>query len=173
MSRILLFFSLTHWQGNHILIDREDKRSQLRTFKEGIGWLKKGVPIMAFPEGKRSYDGRLADFKGGLFAMAVKCKVPIVPISLSHTHAVMPSNSLFPVQSGNGKLRVHVHDPIDTTDKSEAELSERVRTTFLSTLPCCQHPLESTAETTVEKTIKIQTRGSENIVNEKEVETIA
>ena len=44
--------------------------------------MKKGVPLMAFPEGKRSKDGRLMEFKGGLFSMAVKTKVPIVPITI-------------------------------------------------------------------------------------------
>eukprot|EP00529_Nitzschia_sp_RCC80_P000860 CAMPEP_0113482780 /NCGR_PEP_ID=MMETSP0014_2-20120614/23097_1 /TAXON_ID=2857 /ORGANISM="Nitzschia sp." /LENGTH=373 /DNA_ID=CAMNT_0000376311 /DNA_START=181 /DNA_END=1302 /DNA_ORIENTATION=- /assembly_acc=CAM_ASM_000159 len=128
--------------GEHIMIDRDDRKSQLRTFKETIGWLKKGVPIMAFPEGQRSYDGRLMDFKGGLFLAAVKTGVPIVPITISHAHAVMPSNSFFPVQSGRGKLHVHVHDQIDTTGKKEDELVEAVRSAFISTLPAEQHPIE-------------------------------
>ena len=129
-------------QGEHILIDRDDRRSQLKTFKEGLGYLKKGVPIMAFPEGQRSKDGHLKDFKGGLFLMAVKTGVPIVPITLSHTHAVMPSNSFFPVQSGSGKLHVHVHEEIDTTGKTEDELVELVRNAFIDKLPPEQRPLE-------------------------------
>jgi len=128
--------------GEHILIDRDDRRSQLKTFKQGINYLKKGVPIMAFPEGQRSKDGHLMSFKGGLFAMAAKTNVPIVPITLSHTHAVMPGNSLFPVQPGAGKLHVHVHDPIDASGKSEEELAALVKASFLQTLPLEQHPLE-------------------------------
>lgn len=127
--------------GNHILIDREDRRSQLRTFKEGVGWLNNNVPLMAFPEGKRSMDGRLMEFKGGIFSMAVRAKVPIVPISVSNTHAIMPSNALLPVQSGAGKLHVHVHPPIDVEGKSEAELADLVRTALLSKIPLGQHPL--------------------------------
>lgn len=134
-------------QGNHILIDREDRRSQIRTFKEGITWLKNGVPIMAFPEGMRSRDGRLMAFKGGLFSMAVKTKVPIVPITISNTHAVFPANAVFPVQRGGSKLQVHVHSPIDTTDKTEAELEILVREAFLSKLPKDQHPLPAAIET--------------------------
>jgi 1-acyl-sn-glycerol-3-phosphate acyltransferase len=129
-------------QGGHILIDRDDRRSQLKTFKEGMKWLKKGVPLMAFPEGQRSQDGHLMDFKGGLFLMAAKTKVPIVPITLSHTHAVMPSNALLPFQAGAGKLHVHVHDPIDAQGKSEKELADLVRAAFISTLPLEQQPLE-------------------------------
>lgn len=97
---------------------------------------------MAFPEGQRSKDGHLMDFKGGLFLMASKTGVPIIPLTVSHTHAVMPSNSLFPVQTGSGKLHVHVHEAIDTTGKSEAEMEALVRAAFLKTLPLEQHPLE-------------------------------
>jgi len=126
--------------GNHILIDREDRRSQLRTFKEGCGWLNKGVPLMAFPEGRRSADGRLMDFKGGEFSMAVRCNVPIIPITISNTHAIMPSYSLFPIQSGAGKLSVHIHPPINIDGRKEAELSELVREAIVSKLPIDQRP---------------------------------
>lgn len=125
------------------MIDREDRRSQLRTFKEGVNYLKSGVPLMAFPEGKRSKDGRLDAFKGGIFSMAVKAGVPIVPISLSNAHAVMPSNALFPFQTGAGKLHVHVHEPIDADGKSEAELAEIVKEKLLSRMPLDQQPLPS------------------------------
>lgn len=131
--------------GNHILIDREDRKSQLQTFKLGIKWLKKGVPLMAFPEGKRSQDGRLMEFKGGLFSMAKMTKVPIVPITIINAHAVMPSYGLLPVQRGRGKLHVHVHDAIDTTGKTEEQLGDLVREAFLSQLPADQHPLDSKA----------------------------
>jgi len=138
--------TLSILQGNHILIDREDRRSQLRTFKEAVAWLEKGVPLMAFPEGMRSRDGKLMNFKGGIFSIAKRTGVPIVPISLSNTHAVMPSNALFPVQSGKNKLRVHVHPAIDTTDKTEAELDVLVRKSLLSALPRDQHPVKEVVE---------------------------
>jgi len=127
--------------GNHIMIDREDRRSQLRTFKEGVGWLKNGVPLMAFPEGMRSPDGKLMKFKGGVFSMAVKSKVPIVPISISNTHAIFPGNALMPVQSGEGKLHVHVHPAIDCEGKTDTELEELVCTALLSKIPLDQHPI--------------------------------
>jgi 1-acyl-sn-glycerol-3-phosphate acyltransferase len=126
--------------GKHILIDREDRRSQLRTFKEGITWLKNDVPLMAFPEGQRSPDGKLMKFKGGIFSMAIKAGVPIVPISISNTHAIYPANSLMPVQNGKGKLHVHVHEPIEAVGRTDKELSELVRTALLSKMPLHQHP---------------------------------
>ena len=98
---------------------------------------------MAFPEGKRSPDGRLMEFKGGIFSMAVKAKVPIVPLSIANTHAVMPDVGFLPVQSGEqGELRVFVHSPIDVEGKSEDEIAMEVREALLRELPVDQHPLE-------------------------------
>jgi 1-acyl-sn-glycerol-3-phosphate acyltransferase len=128
------------------LIDRDDRKSQLRTFKDGLTWLQKGVPVMAFPEGMRSQDGRLMEFKKGLFSLAVKANVPIVPITLSNTHAVMPTYSFFPVQSGAGKIHVHVGTSINPDGKTEADLEALVRKEFLAHLPLSQLPL-NTAET--------------------------
>jgi len=84
------------------------------------------------------------DFKGGAFSMAVREKVPIVPITISNAYATMPSNSFFPVQSGAGKLSVHVHPAIDVEGKSEDELENLVRTAIMSKLPLDQlpHPKE-------------------------------
>ena len=96
---------------------------------------------MAFPEGARSPDGRLMDFKGGIFSMAVKAKVPIVPLSLANTHAVMPNVGFLPVQDGRDKLRVYVHDAISVEGKSEEEIVKEVREALLSELPLDQHPL--------------------------------
>jgi len=128
--------------GEHVLIDRSTKRSQFRSFKEAITYLKNGVPIMAFPEGARSPDGRLMPFKGGIFSMAVKANVPIVPLSLANAHAVMPSAGFLPVQSGKDKLRVFVHDAIQVEGKSEEEIAKEVKEALLSELPWDQHPLE-------------------------------
>eukprot|EP00970_Alexandrium_tamarense_P018387 scaffold13332_cov275-Alexandrium_tamarense.AAC.3 len=128
--------------GEHVLIDRSNKRSQLRTFKQAITYLQNGVSVMAFPEGARSPDGRLMDFKPGLFSMATKANVPIVPLSIANTHAVMPTVGFLPVQRGKGKLRVYVHEPIEVEGKSEEAIAREVREVLLSELPLDQHPLE-------------------------------
>ena len=96
---------------------------------------------MAFPEGMRSRDGRLMEFKKGLFSLAVKANVPIVPITLCNTHAIMPTYSFLPVQSGTGKVHVHVGDPIYPAGETESELEVLVRNEFLTHLPADQLPL--------------------------------
>jgi len=97
---------------------------------------------VAFPEGARSPDGRLMDFKGGSFSMAMKANVDIVPISIANAHAVMPGLGFLPVQEGRDKLRVFVHDAISVEGKDEGQIAREVREALLSELPEDQHPLE-------------------------------
>ena len=51
-------------------LPRTRRRGQLKSFKESVGYLKKGGGIFAFPEGTRSRNGRLMPFKGGVFSCA-------------------------------------------------------------------------------------------------------
>lgn len=92
--------------------------------------------------------------------MAVKTSVPIVPITISHAHAVMPGFSLFPVQPGRGKIHVHIHDPIEANGKSEEELSEMVRKVFLSSLPYDQHPKEKELPATLTEEVVLATEAA-------------
>ena len=112
---------------------------------------------MAFPEGMRSPDGRLMEFKKGIFSLATKANVPIVPITLSNTHAVMPGYALFPVQSGKGKIHVHIGQAIDAEGKSEVELEELVRAEFLAHLPNSQLPLTTAAVEETQETARVTT----------------
>ena len=98
---------------------------------------------MAFPEGTRSKTGRLLKFKGGMFSMARKTGVPIVPLTISHSYSVWPSYGLLPTQRGSKKLHVHVHDPIESKGRTEEELVDLVREAFCSTLPESQQPANS------------------------------
>lgn len=68
--------------------------------------------------------------------------MPIVPLSIANAHAVMPSEGFVPLQTGSGKLRVYVHDPIEVEGKSEEQISEEVRRALLTELPLDQQPLE-------------------------------
>jgi len=122
--------------GKHVLIDRRSRKSQYRSFKESVGWLKEGVSIMAFPEGTRSRDGRMAKkFKGGVFAMATKTQVPIVPISIVGAFSTFPPEALMPYGPKGRDLAVHFHPPIETAGRTDEELSELTRAAIASKLP--------------------------------------
>jgi len=127
--------------GGHVMVDRTNRRSQLQTFKNGIKWLKDGVHLCAFPEGTRSKTGRLLPFKNGAFKMASKTGSPIIPFSIVASGKAHPANWMFPRRHSAGICKVVVHDPIETTGKTDDELSELVRQAIIDGLPEDQHPL--------------------------------
>ena len=64
-----------------IPVRRGDKTSVKQSMKQCLRYLANGVPIMMFPEGTRSRDGRLKPFKEGAFRLALDAQVPILPIA--------------------------------------------------------------------------------------------
>jgi 1-acyl-sn-glycerol-3-phosphate acyltransferase len=111
--------------AGHLLVDRD---------KPGAGILKRMRTLVAehaslvvFPEGTRSTDGRVARFKGGVFLLAIEHGLPIVPVSLDGSRAVMQKGRLTVMP---GRVTVTMHDPVSTEglgrDDARA-LAERVK----------------------------------------------
>lgn len=67
-------------------------------------------PLLLFPEGTRSRDGALSDFKAGIGLIVSHFGAQVQPIFLEGTHALWPPHALFPRP---GKVKVHFHKPID------------------------------------------------------------
>lgn len=126
--------------GGNIMVDRTDTRSQIKTLKNGIQYLKDGIFLCTFPEGTRSKTNRLAAFKNGAFKMAHKAGAPVIPISMIGAANVMPVHWMFPHHPANG-CRVVIHDPIESKGKSEEELAAAVRQSMIEGLPPDQRPL--------------------------------
>ena len=83
-------------------------------------------------------------FKAGAFSMAVKTKTPIVPLSIQNAHAIMPTNSIFPLQNGIQKLRIVVHRPIKVEEVKDDELEQLVRDKIIAGLEEDQRPAKNT-----------------------------
>lgn len=129
--------------GNHVVVDRSDRRSQLATLKKGIQLLKDGVHLCTFPEGTRSKSGRLNKFKNGAFKMAHKAGAPVIPVSIVGAGKVMPVEFAFPIKRAKGFAKVVVHEPIESVGKTEDELAAAVRAAIISGLPQEQRPLSA------------------------------
>jgi 1-acyl-sn-glycerol-3-phosphate acyltransferase len=95
----------------HIFIDRSNRQQAISGLKAAQRNTGPGVSIVIFPEGSRSRDGRLGQFKKGGFMMALDMGLPILPVSISGASKVLPGRSfgLLP-----GTITIRVHDPIQT-----------------------------------------------------------
>jgi 1-acyl-sn-glycerol-3-phosphate acyltransferase len=109
LARIPIFGRAWRMCG-HISIDRDDRRSAIESLdRAGERVRAESLTMTLFPEGTRSPDGRLQDFKKGAFVLALKTGLPIVPVGITGTRDIMPKGS-FRVRPG--RVRVRVGDPI-------------------------------------------------------------
>jgi len=81
--------------------------------------LRGGVSVLFFPEGTRSESGDMGDFQNGAFKLAIKEKVPILPIRLKGTGDAIPKGSwIFSIKT-KGSLKVL--PPIETSGFGPAD----------------------------------------------------
>jgi len=84
------------------------------------------INMTIYVEGKRSFDGKLLPFKKGPFYLAMECGVPVVPVTITGTHYVMPK-ARFAIKPG--LVTVIFHAPIEPETFGGREcLMEQVRT---------------------------------------------
>jgi 1-acyl-sn-glycerol-3-phosphate acyltransferase len=111
----------------YISIDRSDRQSAFESLKKAAEKIKSGVSVLIFPEGTRSRDDKIRPFKKGGFVMAIDSGVPIVPVVITGTRAIMPKGR-FRVYPGH--VSMVIHKPIETsiyTRETKDGLMEKVR----------------------------------------------
>jgi len=72
-------------------------KTDIVAFKKAIKVLKEGNILGIFPEGTRSYDGELKDLKTGVFKIAKKTGVPVLPVGINGTYDIYPPKRRFPI----------------------------------------------------------------------------
>ncbi|HEU0184866.1 MAG TPA: lysophospholipid acyltransferase family protein [Blastocatellia bacterium] len=108
-------------------VDRRDRGRAIQSARRGADELRAGHSLMAFPEGTRSTDGRVKDFKKGAFYMAIEAGVPIAPVVINDTRLVMPRGEKRVVP---GDVYVEVLPPVGVegyTRENVGELIKHVR----------------------------------------------
>lgn len=66
-------------------LDRDDARKSLTILREAVEDVKAGHNVLAFPEGTRSYQADLLEFKDGIFSMLRRSKAPFVPMYIKES----------------------------------------------------------------------------------------
>lgn len=113
-------------RAGYIPIDRSRRTEAFRSLANAAAAIRQGRSVIIFPEGTRSRDQSIKPFKKGGFVMAVDAGVPIVPIVLHGTRAIMSSSGRL-IRSG--RVVMEIFEPIATTDytrKTKDDLMARV-----------------------------------------------
>jgi 1-acyl-sn-glycerol-3-phosphate acyltransferase len=73
--------------------------------------LAKGWTVVVFPEGSRSRDGFVGQFRTGVAEVAIGSQVPVIPVGILGTYAAMPRGSHWPLP-GRPRVSVRYGPPI-------------------------------------------------------------
>ena len=94
-----------------ISVDRTNRERSIDSLSKAASQISNGRTVLVFPEGTRSDDGEVGQFKKGGFMLALQAGVPIVPVGVSGTRGIVPRGgwSFRP-----GRVRIVVGAPIAT-----------------------------------------------------------
>jgi 1-acyl-sn-glycerol-3-phosphate acyltransferase len=118
---------LTVKSSAQIPLDRKHPRKGLQSINQASDLLKRGVSIVAFPEGTRSRDGNIHDFKRTLFVLPIRTRTPVVPVLIEGTFQALRSGS---VLLRRHPLKVTFFEPVavdSLSDNDRALYAETVR----------------------------------------------
>jgi 1-acyl-sn-glycerol-3-phosphate acyltransferase len=111
-------------RAGHIIIDRSNTVQAVASLRAAKAVMDQGVSVMIFPEGTREgHDHELLHLKSGGFMLAIETGVPIVPLAVRNSRAILPRDD-WRVQSGT--MEVVVGDPIAVDDQTRDVLVAQV-----------------------------------------------
>jgi putative phosphoserine phosphatase/1-acylglycerol-3-phosphate O-acyltransferase len=111
--------------ANVVFVDNQNRNDNIKEkLLPAVEGLKKGISLVIFPEGTRSFDHTLANFKKGAFHIAIQAKVPIVPIIIKNSHDIMPrgSHTINP-----GTVDITVLESISTVDWTPENMDSKIK----------------------------------------------
>jgi len=121
--------------SGYVPLDREGAGAGRRSISRAVQLIKeKGYSFLIYPEGTRSFDGKLLPFRRGGFFLALESGAPIVPVSIKGTYELMPRGQRF---VRKGQVRITIHEPIPVTGltvETIPELMEKARAAVSSGL---------------------------------------
>ncbi len=126
-----------------VFIDRGNVRDPQEALAPAVEALGEGRSVLIAPEGTRSRDGTLGEFKRGAFHLAMQAGVPVVPIVIHNAPDALPNGSLVVRPA---EVKVTVLEPIPTEDWTQRRIApetRRVRELFLRTLGQWDEPAAS------------------------------
>lgn len=125
-------------------VERLEPRQAAKAMLNCARYLRQGCSMVFFPEGTRSLDGEVLPFNEGPFRLAVREKVPILPVAVEGTGSALPRNSW--VFGGTQDIHLRLLKPVPVDGYTVAqcpELRDAVRAQIIDELRRLRHPAES------------------------------
>lgn len=104
------------YKAGHIFVDRSSAAGIRHTMEQAERSLSHGASIVVFPEGARTHNGHMRQFKKGAYQLALEFKLPLVPVSIDGAFDVMPRSHKLPLW---GHITLTIHQPIAPPQSDE------------------------------------------------------
>lgn len=118
------------WLAKFVFVDRANSREAIRSLDAAGVRIRGGISIIVFPEGTRSEDCRVHPFKKGPFALAMKARVPVVPVVIEGSGRLMPKNS-WNITPGPIKVKIGVPIQPERFGEDRVALIHEVRSCII------------------------------------------
>jgi 1-acyl-sn-glycerol-3-phosphate acyltransferase len=92
----LLIYPFVGWhlkRSGQVCINQQNPAASIGAVKSALRSLRSGMPLVIFPEGGRTRDGKIQPFLPGAFFLAIKAQADIVPIALVDTYDLLPMDT--------------------------------------------------------------------------------
>lgn len=122
-------------KAGFISVDNSSRRAIVETMIEAKQRLTGGASLCVFPEGTRTFSGKMGTFKSGGFQLASHLKLPILPMTIDGSFEVLPRNKGFNFVEYH-PLRLVIHPPLQPASKgTEQQVMNDCRRIIESALP--------------------------------------
>ena len=108
-------------------LDRKRVREAMKSLDKAASRVRKGLSVVIYPEGTRTMDGSIGEFKRGMFFLADKAKADIIPVTLKGTYEIMPMGSS---RVRPGTVEMIIGKPV--AYKKDKQLLEELRSTIVT-----------------------------------------
>jgi 1-acyl-sn-glycerol-3-phosphate acyltransferase len=126
----LLAYPFVGWhlkRSGQVCINQQNPMASIGAVKSALRSLRAGMPLVIFPEGGRTRDGKLQAFLPGAFFLAIKAQADIVPIALVDTFDLLPMNT-YHVKCQPLEMRVgHPVSTVGLSLRDTEEVSAKVK----------------------------------------------
>ncbi len=112
--------------SGHIMVDNSTPSATKATLEKAESQLRGGMSLVVFPEGARSWDGKMRKFKRGAYMLAMEFGLPVVPVTIDGSFEVMPRFKKIPHW---GHITLTIHKPIEAVE-GKHDLPKLMEETF-------------------------------------------
>jgi len=125
--RKLPFVGKAAESAGHIFVDRSGPKKILATINQARSVLVDGVSLVVFPEGARTFTGRMSEFKRGAFQLADDLQMTVVPITIDGSFEILPRTGKW---IHRHRMIMTIHTPIPPKGKGPENIKATMEESY-------------------------------------------